>query len=500
LDTGVVATQRDGIAMQKSGRFGVVALDEGDSEAEQLPAALRDRLAFHMTLKADIDEEDQIPWLRQDVSRAQALLPQVKVDDAALHALCSAAEALGVDSLRAPLLAVRLARVAAALAGAVHVEDDHIALAARLVLAPRATRLPTSGADQPAPDVVEPKPEADNSEQTPKPDEKSSPCETAPPEESGLEEENKAHTNKQPLAESVLEAARAGIPACLLATLQFERGANHKGMSAGRSGASMVSKTRGRPLGARRGEPRAGARLNVLETLRAAAPWQKLRTPIQPSSTTVNAVARTLRIQVRREDFHITRYKQVSQTTTVFVVDASGSAALHRLAETKGAVELLLADCYVRRDHVAVLAFRGKTAEVLLAPTRSLARAKRSLAGLPGGGGTPLAAGLKAAHLLADQIVRRGETPVLVVLTDGRANIALDGSAGRARASEDAQREARQMKGQRYMSLVLDTAAQPEVLARDLAAAMGATYLPLPYAGARAMSAAVKAAVSGVQR
>jgi magnesium chelatase subunit D len=136
---------------------------------------------------------------------------------------------------------------------------------------------------------------------------------------------------------------------------------------------------------------------------------------------------------VRKEDFHVARFRQLGQTTTVFVVDASGSLALNRLAETKGAVELLLADCYVRRDSVAVLAFRGKTAEVLLPPTRSLARAKRSLAGLPGGGGTPLANAIDAAGAMADQIRRKGETPILVLLTDAKANIARDGSPGRSR-------------------------------------------------------------------
>ena len=101
-----------------------------------------------------------------------------------------------------------------------------------------------------------------------------------------------------------------------------------------------------------------------------------------------------------------------------------GSSALHRLAEAKGAVELLLADCYVRRDSVAVLAFRGRSAELLLPPTRSLVRAKRSLAELPGGGGTPLAAGIDAARELAFAVRRRGDTAVVVVLSDGRANLA----------------------------------------------------------------------------
>ena len=106
-------------------------------------------------------------------------------------------------------------------------------------------------------------------------------------------------------------------------------------------------------------------------------------------------------------------------------MDASGSSALHRLAEAKGAIELLLASCYVRRDRVALVAFRGQSAELLLPPTRSLVRAKRSLASLPGGGGTPLAAGIDVSLLLADAVQRRGGTPTIVLLTDGRANVCL---------------------------------------------------------------------------
>jgi magnesium chelatase subunit D len=167
---------------------------------------------------------------------------------------------------------------------------------------------------------------------------------------------------------------------------------------------------------------------------------------------------------------------------------------LNRLAEAKGAVELLLADCYVRRDQVAVLAFRGKTAELLLPPTRSLARAKRSLGALPGGGGTPLATAIDAARELADLISRRGETPIVVLLTDGRGNIARDGSPGRAKAIEDAIAAARQMRLAGITALLLDTSPQPQPAAQALATEMGAAYVPLPYAGAQAVSRVVQLA------
>jgi magnesium chelatase subunit D len=196
---------------------------------------------------------------------------------------------------------------------------------------------------------------------------------------------------------------------------------------------------------------------------------------------------------VRKEDFHVSRFRQLGQTTTVFVVDASGSSALNRLAEAKGAVELLLADCYVRRDSVAVLAFRGKVAEVLLPPTRSLARAKRSLAGLPGGGGTPLASAIDAAAALAGQIKRKGETPIVVLLTDGKANIARDGSPGRGPAASDALAAAAQLRATGVSALLVDTSPQPQSSAEQLSAAMGAQYLALPYGGAQSLNRAVRA-------
>jgi magnesium chelatase subunit D len=224
--------------------------------------------------------------------------------------------------------------------------------------------------------------------------------------------------------------------------------------------------------------------------LRAAAPWQALRRKQQGDGS-----SGVKRIAVRPEDFRITHYTHRSETLTVFVVDASGSSAVHRLAEAKGAVELLLADCYVRRDHVALIAFRGQNAEMLLPPTRSLPRAKRCLAALPGGGGTPLAAALDAARELSDLARRKGQTPVVVFMTDGRANVARDGRQGRETAEADAASAARAIRALGLTSLMVDTSPSPHPAARRLADGMGAQYLPLPRADAVTLSKAVRAAL-----
>lgn len=488
LDTQHVAIERDGLTLKRPARLGVVALDEGMADDEQIPAALLDRLAFLYRLGESDADLINPAFTPQDIAQARAMLPRVQASAQVVEALCAAALALGVYSLRAPLFALKAARCAAALDGALEVTEDHVALAARLVLAPRATQLPPApDADDQADAQEPPEQQADQSppDQTSKPDSSSDAEQLAdeaaqPPDISATEA----------LTESVTQAAQAAIPAGLLAALEVGKAAKARAQAAGRSGAAQKSQTRGRPLGARRGEPRAGARLNVIETLRAAAPWQKLR---EQQSPTPPGAARK-RIHVRREDFHVPRFKQLGQTTTLFVVDASGSSALHRLAEAKGAVELLLADCYVRRDRVAVLAFRGKTAELLLPPTRSLARAKRALAGLPGGGGTPLAAAIDAARELAAQISRQGETPLVVLLTDGRGNIARSGAPGRIAATIDATAAARQLKAAGFTALLIDTSPQPQPAAQELAAHMGAAYAALPHAGAQAVSRVVQMA------
>jgi magnesium chelatase subunit D len=294
-------------------------------------------------------------------------------------------------------------------------------------------------------------------------------------------------TSADPGADTMTEAVRASLPANLLAQLLGGELASKRVGAGGKSGAARQSKHRGRPIGSRPGDPRSGARLALLDTLRAAAPLQKLRR----ASLHVNSSAKIL---VRREDFRVTRFAERRRTTTIFVVDASGSSALHRLAEAKGAVQHLLSECYVRRDEASLIAFRGKGAEILLPPTRSLTRVRRSLRRLPGGGGTPLAAGLAMAADLARQVAHKGDLPVLVFLTDGQANVALDGKGDRMRADSDASNVAKALRASGFACLVIDTSPRPQPRAQKLAQDLGARYLPLPTANPALMSRAVQQA------
>lgn len=487
MDTGSVTLQRDGLGERRAARFGVVALDEGMAEDEALPASLCDRFAFTLDLRAvspRVVLDEQLQQLAtgsgSELDAARETLPVIALPSPLLEALCSTALALGIDSIRAALLAVAAARASAALDGNHEATEDDIRIAAALVLAPRATRLPSPASDTDTPAAEQPEAQASEAGANADDDLADPPQEPPPP---GTRNEPQA------LEERVLDAATAALPAGLLAALLTGiAGRLAPQAMAGKSGVSQPSGARGRPAGSRRGMPGRGRRLHLIDTLRAAAPWQPLRKATQPQPAT------SARLLVRADDFHVVRTREKTASTTLFVVDASGSSALHRLAEAKGAVELLLADCYVRRDHVALIAFRGRSAELLLPPTRSLARARRSLCGLPGGGGTPLAAALDAAATLAEGLQRRGQSPLLVLLTDGRANVARDGSGGRERAQADAIESARRLALLRAPLLLIDTSPRPQREAAELAAALRARYLPLPHADAAVVSEQVRQA------
>ena len=461
--------------------IGLVALDEALDDEPPLAGGLQERLGLWLDLRqlgraSGADEETQMMLAALPLQDMQALrqhAQQVRATDAQMQALCQTAMALGVHSLRAPVAALRLACVLSALRGFDAVQDEDLGRAARLVITPRASCLPPPP-EQPA---QEPQPEP---EQTPEQSHEADSPE-APPEQPEDQEE----ISPQHMADILLEAALATLPTDVLKLL----GEGHKPGSAGRGqgriGDRRISLSRGTPLPPRPGNPRQGARLHILATLNAAVPRQKLRQ---------SSHART-RVAVRLEDVHVHRFAEHSPTCLIFAIDASGSAALHRLAEAKGAVELLLAQSYARRDQVCVVGFRGTTAEVLLPPTKSLVRAKRSLSGLPGGGGTPLAAAIQTCLQLALSEKRLGHTPSLVMLCDGRPNVGLNGQGGRAQALEDALTLATAWRGHSLPAIWLDTSARPEPQAQQLAQAMGARYVPLPLANSQRMAQAVQNAL-----
>ncbi|MAM62939.1 magnesium chelatase subunit D [Maritimibacter sp. UBA3975] len=438
----------------------LILLDEGAEPEEQVPASLSERLAFAVDLTGlrHCEVTGQLP-APGDLDAARAALKHVRIrhEDAAV--LTALALRFGIVSLRAPHLALRTARALAALEGRDEINDEDLSEAAKLIFAPRATQLPETEDDQPPAD--------------------------APPE---TQADADGEEQSQEIPEDLMvEAVRAAVPHDLLARLDPGTG-GVRGATGSGAGTKRKGNRRGRPLPSRPGRPDGRARIDVVATLRAAAPWQALRREARPDASGVI---------VTTDDIRLKRYEDKSDRLILFIVDASGSAAMSRLGEAKGALELLLAQAYTTRDFVALVSFRGTGAEVLLPPTRSLVQAKRRLAALPGGGGTPLASGLREALGLAAQSRHHGLTPAFALLTDGKANLALDGSASRVQAAEDVAVIARHIAADGMPGLVIDISPRPGPETAALAKALAARHLALPRADAARISHAVTSALSG---
>ena len=200
------------------------------------------------------------------------------------------------------------------------------------------------------------------------------------------------------------------------------------------SGRRLMTKTkdtRGRMIRAYQDE-HALEDLALVDTLRAAAPYQRLRAATKTEQEKLSTQSQQLKQQggkglslvIKPQDYRRKAREKRIGAYQLFVVDASGSmAARHRMEATKAAILSLLRDSYIHRDSVGLIAFRKESAEVLLPFTRSVERAERLLASMPTGGKTPLAQGLRMAYTLCDRLLRahRAERIQIIYITDGRA-------------------------------------------------------------------------------
>mgnify|MGYP002628885806 FL=1 len=472
LDAGEVRIEREGLSLRSPCRLRLVATfdpAEGPPRAHLLdriglivplprlaPAGARGEIVRrHLSPAADLWEED-LAVLRDVVAVARASLGDIRLSEPQARELTRAAVALGVQGHRADLFAQLAARASAALALRDAVQREDLELAVRLVLVPRATQQPTAPPTEPPPATETPPQSSEDSPPDPP---------TEPPADGDVE-----------LTEEVLAALAIDLPD-VLATLPF------RSARGGRSGSrGSTDGTRGRHVTSVPGTPREG-RLDVIATLRAAARWQRLR----PQGVR--------RVVVRGEDIRIKRFRDKAGALFVFAVDASGSMALNRMRQAKGAVHALLERAYVNRDRVALMSFRGQGAELLLPPTGSVELLRRAVDQIPTGGGTPLAATLVAALEVAQQARRRGlHNVVLVLLTDARANVGL--KADRAGVEEELRQLALLTAASGLKALVIDTQRSylSQGSAQKLATWLGGQYLYLPGASGATIAAAAQSA------
>jgi len=425
LASGVVRVEREGLSATHPAHFVLVGTyDSSDGDVRRglldrvgliVPfTPLSDARARAEVVRRNVQHgdtegtEEEADVLRQMIMIAREQLPHVTISDKQIEALTQTACSLGVEGNRADVFAVQAALAKAALDGRSAVDDDDLKLAVRLVLVPRATQIP--------------QPEENSDDRAQKPDQT--------PTDQDLDDPSDQPTtnNQQPqIEELLLDAAEAELPSDIL-TLPF---AMQRRAKSGSRGVALNSK-RGRMIAAVEGQLR-GNKIALLPTLLTAAPWQKLRRGAEEQGSRGDALlhlrisAPPHKVAIRKADIRVKRFRDKAGMLYIFVVDASGSMALNRMREAKGAAIRLLQDAYVHRDQVALIAFRGQQAQVLLAPSQSVDRAKRELDVLPTGGGTPLASALLTAWQTAQQARSRGVSQATIVLmTDGRGNVPLE--------------------------------------------------------------------------
>lgn len=289
--------------------------------------------------------------------------------------------------------------------------------------------------------------------------------------------------------------------------LSFSQSLQRSKGRSGRSKAMIFSDNRGRYIKPVLPKGKV-VKLAVDATLRSAAPYQKSRR--------ANAKEKGERVEnrvfVETSDMRAKKMARKAGALVIFLVDASGSMALNRMASAKGACLRLLTDSYTNRDMVSVIPFYGNKAEVLLPPSKSIAMARRRLDSLPCGGGSPLSHGLSLAIRTALRATCGGDVgrTVIILLTDGRANVSLDKSnadpAAEARdtvkpTSKALKDEVLDMAKQCYAAglelLVIDTESKfiSTGFAKEIADAARGKYYYLPDASEKALSMTAASAI-----
>jgi len=411
LDTGTVQLEREGMSQQITCRFRLIGTYD---PAEGLPRRhLLDRIGLLVLLPSlstsaqrhevldhhihpDYAHWDELAVLDAElITQARDLLERVTIAPEQQELLVDLALRAGVEGHRVDMFATAVACAAAALDLRSEVSMEDLDVAARLVILPRAPR-----------DVAPPEPPpADQQQAQPPP---------PPSNEAQAEDDDQPEAEQQPQPDE-LAPPQEEILAALLTELPLNlNDLPFRTIRRGRSGSrGATNGTRGRHIRSTAGDPRR-ARIDIPSTLRAAAPWQPLR---HKNNLT------TRKISLRVDDVRVKEFRSKAGVLFCFVVDASGSMALNRMRQAKGAVQTLLQQAYVHRDRVALLAFRGEHCEVLLPASQSVELARRALDILPTGGTTPLAAALLGTIEVAKQARSKGiQQCVALFLTDGRGN------------------------------------------------------------------------------
>lgn len=447
-------------------RFGLCVDVDGVRDPESRVEIMRRRRDFEDDSAAFTarwrDSEDD---MRSRIMRARLRLPSVTVAEEILYAIADLSIRANVDGHRADTVMARAVAALAAYEDRKLAELRDVERVAPLVLAHRLHRRPFDSVRSDAETMREA-------------------LRRALGTDPGTTAENPGGAAPAPGDGQVSIFESLGSQAAADDAMQAPEAALEAGLDgarrsiAGRTQESVSDGSRGRYFRAEQAPPASASDIAIDATIRAAA-----RAGSQGDGD--------LAINVAADHLHRKVRKRKVGSTIVFCVDASGSmGAAQRMEAAKGAVLDLLVDAYQRRDRVSMVSFRGDTAETVLAPTGSVELANLKLRTLPTGGATPLAHGLVKSMEVVDAELRREPDSIvwLVLVTDGRANVGLNGGLG----SDDAREQARRLRSHAVNVLVVDTGAERGSAARELAEAAGAEYVRLSRLDATTFASAIK--------
>lgn len=438
---GSMNPEEGSLSPQLLDRFGMMVMVAGEHDPDVRAEIVRRILAYERDPAAFcLLYQKQSKQLREQINGAQQCLHRVELSEAMLELAaqyCSQARSAGH---RGEYYLVEVARSIAALAGRLYVLPDDITDAAKLVLPHRLQQQSpeTAKADQP-------EPEAEPPNQAESLDEAENNPEQAPPELPDQEDPRQAepecqdeHTQEQNAGDTERTANIGAIP--LIGQLNLNNHDRQARQGSGKRSLTRSNTKLGRYVRAEI-RPDLVSDLALDATLRAAAVYQRIRPRGRCALT------------IYRQDWRKKIREKRIGSTFLFVVDASGSmGARERMKAVKGTVMALLQDAYQKRDQVGLIAFRRDHAELLLPVTRSVDLAQKCLQHLPTGGKTPLAEGMLMTLEVLQALKRRDKDvqPVVVLVTDGRANSQSDAVTAALEAS-------RQLGETGIHSLVIDT-------------------------------------------
>ena len=425
-------------------RVGLIVDSSGDCSAEERSEMMDREFLFESDPSGFTEDfAFEAAELKSAIEAARARLPRVRVSKDHKRQIALVAVRLGIQGNRADSFALKAARANAALADRNAVDEDDLIAAIRLVLAPRAMTLPLPEEEEHS---------ANNASQ------REHASESADSESEDVDGPSAAAPDR------VIPPIDSKLPVDLLpAPLRtrpshFRSGKRLKGTASAR-GRYVRSQT----------QASRQAKVAMDATLRAAAPFQLRRRcsaavkeggDVGISDRASRDIAAGCRVKIEPSDLRFKQFKQRSGVLFIFAVDASGSMALNRMAQAKGALSRVLQQAYLHRDKVALISFRGEGAEVLLAPTRSVELAERLVDALPAGGGTPISAGVIKAIELA-RLARMQGMPraMLVLFTDGRANVRFveRTSQNGATIGDELKQLGQLLRSEEVGSLVVDT-------------------------------------------